>query len=107
MSFSELWLRSVSVSALYDQVQVPYYLQFGFNGVYLAMFIYDKSTRPTRVRVKEGASFYEHSNNKPLKDQGSEGNEIRNKSCVFQEKISCPSRPIRIRGSMKDRAEED
>uniref|UniRef100_A0A914DNW2 G-protein coupled receptors family 1 profile domain-containing protein n=1 Tax=Acrobeloides nanus TaxID=290746 RepID=A0A914DNW2_9BILA len=28
--------------------QVLYYFQFGFNGVYLALFIYDKSTKPTK-----------------------------------------------------------
>ncbi|CAI4231750.1 unnamed protein product [Auanema sp. JU1783] len=31
-----------------------YYSQFGFNGVYLALFIYDKSTRPTKIRIIEG-----------------------------------------------------
>ncbi|KHJ93500.1 hypothetical protein OESDEN_06588 [Oesophagostomum dentatum] len=40
--------------------QVPYYLQFGFNGVYLALFIYDKSTRPARRRVIESASVDTH-----------------------------------------------
>ncbi|KAK6738832.1 hypothetical protein RB195_020744 [Necator americanus] len=41
--------------------QVPYYLQFGFNGVYLALFIYDKSTRPAASRrVIESASVDTH-----------------------------------------------
>ncbi|VDN38358.1 unnamed protein product [Cylicostephanus goldi] len=40
--------------------QVPYYLQFGFNGVYLALFIYDKSTRPARRRVFESMSMDTH-----------------------------------------------
>ncbi|KAL6734917.1 hypothetical protein Aduo_005405 [Ancylostoma duodenale] len=40
--------------------QVPYYLQFGFNGVYLALFIYDKSTRPARRRVIESVSVDNH-----------------------------------------------
>ncbi|RCN47082.1 hypothetical protein ANCCAN_06913 [Ancylostoma caninum] len=39
---------------------VPYYLQFGFNGVYLALFIYDKSTRPARRRVIESVSVDAH-----------------------------------------------
>ncbi|CAJ0606352.1 unnamed protein product [Cylicocyclus nassatus] len=40
--------------------QVPYYLQFGFNGVYLALFIYDKSTRPARRRVFGSVSMDTH-----------------------------------------------
>ncbi|CAD6190148.1 unnamed protein product [Caenorhabditis auriculariae] len=36
--------------------QMLYYTQFGFNGVYLALFIYDKSTKPRRRRNIESAS---------------------------------------------------
>lgn len=41
-------------------LQVPYYLQFGFNGVYLVLFIYDKSTRPGRARLIESTSVDPH-----------------------------------------------
>ncbi|VDL70141.1 unnamed protein product [Nippostrongylus brasiliensis] len=40
--------------------QVPYYLQFGFNSVYLVLFIYDKSTRPQRRRQIESVSADPH-----------------------------------------------
>ncbi|KAK6021247.1 hypothetical protein OSTOST_13082 [Ostertagia ostertagi] len=45
--------------------QVPYYLQFGFNGFYLALFIYDKSTRPQRRRLIESFSADHHNSERP------------------------------------------
>lgn len=53
-------LRRKVLTLLPYLLQVPYYLQFGFNGVYLALFIYDKSTRPARRRVIESVSVDNH-----------------------------------------------
>uniref|UniRef100_A0A1I7XUB2 G_PROTEIN_RECEP_F1_2 domain-containing protein n=1 Tax=Heterorhabditis bacteriophora TaxID=37862 RepID=A0A1I7XUB2_HETBA len=53
---SNLWL----LIAVVNDDSVPYYLQFGFNGVYLALFIYDKSTRPIKRKVVESTSLEPH-----------------------------------------------
>ncbi|KAK5973347.1 hypothetical protein GCK32_013294 [Trichostrongylus colubriformis] len=45
--------------------QVPYYLQFGFNGFYLALFIYDKSTRPQRRRAVDSYSADQRNTERP------------------------------------------
>ncbi|XGW07288.1 hypothetical protein V3C99_010462 [Haemonchus contortus] len=61
--------------------QVPYYLQFGFNGFYLVLFIYDKSTRPQRRRLIESFSADHHNTERPRETLGSlrcraSGNEL-------------------------------
>jgi len=47
--------------------QLLYYLQFGFNGVYLALFIYDKSTKTTHSQQRSSSKRKpDHSENVTL-----------------------------------------
>ncbi|PAV91339.1 hypothetical protein WR25_04351 [Diploscapter pachys] len=56
-------------TALRHISQVLYYSQFGYNCVYLALFIYDKPTRPANRRICESHSAVELQSERPKQDK--------------------------------------